>query len=208
MSGPPQGQPEYGYGGQPPYGPPPQPNKKNVMIAIAGVVVVAAAAIIAIVALSGGDDKKPTAASSTASAIASGTPSTSPAATASSSPASSSAASGNPAGALTCARIETDPTFKNKLTLHDGGTKPTGVLVPSADPAVTCTGLTQGAPSTPVTALAWNDVPLSDYLAQLTAKGWQDAPQSPYHVLSNGSSKYVIIAVTIAGNLVAVYGHS
>jgi hypothetical protein len=185
------GQPMYGYGGNPPYGPPPRRNNKNVLIAVAGVVVVAAAAIISIVLLSGSDDTAPAAAGSTAST-----------------PSASASASTSSAGGLTCADVQNDTTFRHKLDLHEGGTEPSGVSLPDGAPVLICSGVTTATPAAQVTALAWDNLPLGDYVTRMTATGWKDEATPPYHVLGNPNSKYQIVAVTIHGNLVAVYGHS
>jgi hypothetical protein len=190
---PPQGSP----GAPPPYAaaPPAQkPSNRGALIAVAGVVVAAIASIIVIVLLSGGDDKKPAAAPSGAATSGAGGTGT--------------AAPSGGATALTCADVQAEPAFHNSLVFKDGGKPPTGVDYPDRDPSLACSGATKASPPVQLTALAWKDVQLSDYVAQLTSAGWTDKPAAGVHVLDKSGSKYEIVAITVKGNLVAVYGPS
>jgi hypothetical protein len=198
---------------EPAHGAGPPPRNNTVIFAIIGVVVLAAAAIVAIVVLSGGDDTSPAAkARSTpvGRTAPAGPTATSAPDGASDSPTTKVTASdgGGSADAVTCAEIQGQAVFHGRIGFKDGGTKPTGVELPSADPARSCAGTTKASPPTQLTALAWNDVTLAGYVAQLTAAGWTDSTASGPHVLDKPGSKYQIVALTIKGNLVAVYGPS
>lgn len=173
------------------------------IFAVVGVVVLAAAAIVAIVLLSGGDDKESAAKASTPAASASTTTGASDAPST-----AKTASSASVSGALTCADIQGNAIFRDQLEFKTGGTKPTGIELPSGNPTLSCAGTTTTSPPTQLTALAWSKVTLSGYVAQLTAAGWTDAPSSGAHVLDKSGSKYEIVALTINANLVAVYGPS
>jgi cytoskeletal protein RodZ len=175
---------------------------RDLTISIVAVVVGAAAVIVAIVVF--GSDSKKTPVASPSSAATTSAPSTSPP-----SGLSSQATSGSAAASVSCKDIANASILKGKLTLHASSAKPTGVPLPTQAPTLICSGVTQVNETAKVTALAWDDATLASYLGQMTDQGWTDNHATPpFHVLDKQGAKYEIVAFTVHGDLVAIFGHS
>jgi hypothetical protein len=201
--------------GAPPPPPPPGPRggNRNLTVAIAGVAVVAAAVILAIVLISNSGGKSTSGAAATPRAT-SGSPSSPPLTASgipprSSSSASSSAASSSStaAGAFDCAAVSAAPAVKPIASFTKGGALPSGVPVPQAVPALTCTGTsTSGGHQVTLVAVGWTAVPLAQYDAQLRGSGWKEQSSGPLHVYRRSGAPKAIVLTEIDGRLVAIYG--